>query len=286
MPRLPGRDAAAARRAADGRLFPPCPRHRSRAAVGAARPRRRRSARTWCARPTASGSSTTREAAGRPETWLALFQAAIDSGCAVSDEALACVEQNVGRFTRRAISSRPPTHRDALMHFLKPRPGLYARLSEMHDAGLLGQMFPGVQGDQLPGGPRLLSQVHGRRAHAADDPQPRAADRCRRRERERFARLLGELEAPELLVLSLLYHDVGKGRDDRSLRRKRRGWPRRCATGCELDDESRATRRVPGRASTSRCRSSHSGATPRTRKSSASSPRWSASKSGSRCCAC
>ncbi len=35
-----------------------------------------------------------------------------------------------------------PTHRRALLNFLKPQPGLYARLSEMHDAGLLGQMMP------------------------------------------------------------------------------------------------------------------------------------------------
>src|SRR4029079_15043361 len=33
-------------------------------------------------------------------------------------------------------------------------------------------------------------------------------------ERQRFARLLGEIDAPELLVLALLYHDIGKSKDD------------------------------------------------------------------------
>src|SRR5205085_11569479 len=34
---------------------------------------------------------------------------------------------------------------------------------------------PGIPGDFLARRPRLLPQVHGRRAHAVDDPQPRAA---------------------------------------------------------------------------------------------------------------
>ena len=59
----------------------------------------------------------------------------------MSDEALACVQQNAGRFTAEEFFPNAAS-RDALLRFLKPRPGLYARLSEMHDSGLLGQMFP------------------------------------------------------------------------------------------------------------------------------------------------
>src|SRR4029078_7449357 len=82
-----------------------------------------------------------RAAAERPETWLRLFQAAIDGDCAVSDDALSMIQQNAGRFTPEEVL--PTTaHSDARRHFLKPRPGLYARLSEMHDSGLLGQIIP------------------------------------------------------------------------------------------------------------------------------------------------
>jgi len=35
--------------------------------------------------------------------------------------------------------------RAALLRLLKPRPGLYARLSQMHDCGLLGRLFPEFQ---------------------------------------------------------------------------------------------------------------------------------------------
>jgi [protein-PII] uridylyltransferase len=154
-----------------------------------------------------------RHAAERPETWLALFQAAIDCGCAVSDEALACVQQNAGRFAAEAFFPRPE-HRDALLNFLKPRGGLYARLSEMHDTGLLGQMFPEFKAIYC----RVVRDFYHKYTvdehtlltirnleRLVDHPAP---------ERARFGRLLGEVKAPELLVLSLLYHDVGKWSDD------------------------------------------------------------------------
>lgn len=154
-----------------------------------------------------------REAAERPETWLALFQAALDAGCAVSDEALTCVAQNAGRFASEAFVPTP-AHREALLRFLKPRPGLYARLSEMHDCGVLGQMFPEFKAINC----RVVRDFYHK--YTVDEHTlltirnlERLTDRPPR-ERERFARLLNDLQAPELLVLSLLYHDVGKWTED------------------------------------------------------------------------
>jgi [protein-PII] uridylyltransferase len=154
-----------------------------------------------------------RHAAERPETWLALFQAAIDFGCAASDDALSCVQQNASRFAPEAFFPTPE-HRTALLRFLKPRAGLYARLSEMHDTGLLGQMFPEFKSIYC----RVVRDFYHKYTvdehtlltirnleRLVDHPPP---------ERARFGRLLGELNAPELLVLSLLYHDVGKWTDD------------------------------------------------------------------------
>ena len=97
--RLSGRYAAAARRAPDGRLFPPRARHRSRRCAG-----------RCAAAPLPLGPNLVRSAdgirfvdrraaAGRPETWLALFQAAIDQGCAVA-----------GRRPRLRPAERRPLH--------------------------------------------------------------------------------------------------------------------------------------------------------------------------------
>src|SRR5262249_55669612 len=109
-----------------------------------------------------------------------------------------------------------PAHRSALLHFLHPKPGLYARLSEMHDAGLLGQMLPEFKAisflvvrdfyhkftvdEHTLLTIRSLERLAGYREAAPSEG-----------DRGRFARLLSELDAPELLVLALLLHDVGKG---------------------------------------------------------------------------
>jgi [protein-PII] uridylyltransferase len=153
-----------------------------------------------------------REAAARPETWLALFQAAIDQGCPVSDEALACVQQNAGRFTAEEFFPNAAA-RDALLRFLKPRTGLYARLSEMHDSGLLGQMFPEFKTISC----RVVRDFYHK--YTVDEHTLLTIRNLERLveaapERQRFGRLLGEVDVPELLVLALLYHDIGKSRDD------------------------------------------------------------------------
>ena len=151
-----------------------------------------------------------RQAAVQPATWVGAFQAAIDANCAVSDDALACIRQHAGRFT---IDDFLPTsaHRAALVRFLKPRAGLYARLSEMHDCGLLVCLFPPLK--------HITSRVVRDFYHKYTVDEHtllaiRTVERLAVRapgDRERFVSLLQDLEAPELLVLSLLLHDVGKG---------------------------------------------------------------------------
>ncbi len=152
-------------------------------------------------------------AAREPQTFVNAFQAAIDHASAVADEALALIQQNVDRY---AAEDFFPTEneRDALLNFLKPRPGLYARLSEMHDRGLLGRIFPEFQGifsrvvrdfyhKYTVDEHTLLTIRNLERLAAPATPS-----------RQRFAGLLADLAAPELLVLSLLFHDAGKWRDD------------------------------------------------------------------------
>ena len=229
-----------------------------------------RSASTSCARATASGSSTSAGAARSPQTLAARCSRRRSTpACRSPTRRSTCIQQHVDRLRRRGLLSdaRPIARR--CCDFLKPRPGLYARLSEMHDCGLLGRMFPEFQAISLPRGPRLLPQVHRRRAHAADDPEPRTAGRPLDRA-ARAVRLAARRPrtSPELLVLALLFHDVGKWRDENhaveSVRMAQAHVRAPAAAG-------RVARRRSSSSSSStcRCRWSRSAATPRIRRSSA-----------------
>jgi [protein-PII] uridylyltransferase len=178
-----------------------------------------------------------RRAADHPETWLAAFQAAIDGGCAVSDEALGCMQQHAARFS--AADFFPGReHRAALLRFLRPRPGLYARLSELHEIGVLGQMFPEFKAITC----RVVRDFYHK--YTVDEHTLLTIRNLERLteaepERQRFSRLLAELDAPELLVLALLYHDVGKWRDDDHATESAR-MAREMFDRLELDDAARA----------------------------------------------
>jgi [protein-PII] uridylyltransferase len=153
------------------------------------------------------------QAAREPQTWLSAFQAAINHGTTVADESLALIQQHVDRFVAEDFF---PTqeHRDALLEFLRPRPGLYARLSEMHDRGLLGRIFPEFQAISS----RVVRDFYHK--YTVDEHTLLAIRNLERLaipstpSRGRFGTLLAGLAAPELLVLSLIHHDVGKWRDD------------------------------------------------------------------------
>src|SRR5687768_16143050 len=152
-------------------------------------------------------------AARTPASWIGAFQAAIDAGTEVTEEALSCIQQHADRFRPEDFF---PESRDrtALLRLLKPRPGLYARLSQMHDCGLLGKVFPEFETiswrvvrdfyhKYTVDEHTLLAIRNFERLTATDDPS-----------RQRFKAVATSLPSPELLVLSLLLHDVGKWRDD------------------------------------------------------------------------
>ena len=153
------------------------------------------------------------QAARDPSSWIAAFQGAIDGATEVTEEALSCIQQHVDRY--RADDFFPNrAAREAFLRFLKPRPGLYDRLSEMHDCGLLGRVFPEFQAiswrvvrdfyhKYTVDEHTLLTIRNLERLSAATEP-----------ERQRMRAVLNEVDQPELLVLALLLHDVGKWRDD------------------------------------------------------------------------
>jgi [protein-PII] uridylyltransferase len=153
------------------------------------------------------------QAARNPTTWVAAFEAAMDAGAGMSEEALSCIQQHVDRY--RADDFFPqPRDRAMLLRFLRPRAGLYARLSEMHDCGLLGRIFPEFQAiswrvvrdfyHKYTVDEHTLLTIRNLERVASGDAQAHP----------RFHAILGDTAAPELLVLALLFHDVGKWRDD------------------------------------------------------------------------
>ena len=145
----------------------------------------------------------------RPAMWLAAFETALDEDCGVSPQVLTCIERHGDRYSPERFF---PTEqeRDRLLRILRPRPGLYARLSEMHASGLMGRMFPEFQ--------KIYCHVIRDFYHkfTVDEHTLRTIRNleslCEPTApgRKRFGGLLAELQAPELLVLSLIFHDVGK----------------------------------------------------------------------------
>ena len=145
----------------------------------------------------------------RPRTWLRPFEAALDANVAVSDQALTCIERHGKRYApeRFFVST---DERDRLLRILRPRPGLYDRLSEMHGSGLLGRMFPEFQKVYC----LVIRDFYHK--YTVDEHTLQTIRSLeglctpKTRSRERFGSLLAELPGPELLVLALLFHDVGK----------------------------------------------------------------------------
>jgi [protein-PII] uridylyltransferase len=148
-------------------------------------------------------------AAGSPAGWLRAFEAAVSRNVPVADDALALIEREQQLHQHSPEVFYPTTQdRQRIVQFLRPRAGLSARLSEMRDCGLLGAIFPELNEISC----RVTRDFYHK--YTIDEHTLLTIRNVERLlNNPRFGPVLRELREPELLVLALLYHDVGKARD-------------------------------------------------------------------------
>ena len=284
----PGEASAAARRSADGRVFPPRARHRARA----------RPARSARARPPAEIAPADATSAATSRSPPTASASSIPTRAASAAVAVA-----------RALPARA---RRRLRRCRSRRSTASSRTSTRYTA----DDFVGTEGERQQLRSAALSAARALRA-AVGDARLRAAEpRSSRSSRGIHCRVIRdfyhkytvdehtllairgleslwnpptpepqalqldpqELRAPELLTLALLFHDVGKWRT-RSTRRKASGSRAPHARSAGAARPRRARPSSSSSAITCRCRRSRSAATSTTRTSSRSSPTWSGPKS-------
>jgi [protein-PII] uridylyltransferase len=151
-------------------------------------------------------------ASAHPSLWLELFRIALSNGCPVSEQALTCIEQNIDRYSSDDFLATDGD-RQLVRSMLYPRPGLYARLSEMHDCGLLDRILPEFSKIRN----RVIRDFHHK--YTVDEHSlltilgVESLWSSSVPGRQRFGSILQEVHSPELLTLALLLHDVGKWRE-------------------------------------------------------------------------
>jgi [protein-PII] uridylyltransferase len=151
----------------------------------------------------------THTAIAAPAEWLRAFDAAVSRNVPVADDALALIEREQQKHAYPPEAFYPtPEHQRRTLQFMRPRAGLSARLSDMRDCGLLGAMFPELNEISC----RVTRDFYHK--YTVDEHTlltVRNAERLLTN--PRFGPILREVHLPELLVLALLYHDVGKARE-------------------------------------------------------------------------
>lgn len=176
-----------------------------------------------------------------PTSWLSLFALSLERETPVSDTTLATIRQHAEHYEPGRFYLMPEDRR-RLLDLLRPRTGLYGWLSQMHDAELLGCMFPEFR--SITG--RVIRDFHHK--YTVDEHSLlaiREIERLARGEsfdprQERFEIVLSELAHPELLVLSLLLHDTGKWREGNHLLESAR-LAKAAISRLDLDAPSRGT---------------------------------------------
>jgi [protein-PII] uridylyltransferase len=106
--------------------------------------------------------------------------------------------------TNGALSNNPRAGR-LVLDMMKDRQGIYDALLAMHEVGLLGRIFPDFEEIRC----RVIRDFFHK--YTVDEHSLIAIRNIEQLPRtHRFSVLLNELENPELLLLSLLFHYIGK----------------------------------------------------------------------------
>ena len=143
-----------------------------------------------------------------PLNILKLFSRSVRYQVPVSEEALDQIKRNLPLIDDRLCASTGT--RDLFLRLLRQRQGVYQALFLMHEIGLLGRIFPEFD--------RIRCHVIQDFFHkyTVDEHSLLTIKnledlyRERKRRSRRFGELLRGLERPDLLLFSLLFHDVGK----------------------------------------------------------------------------
>jgi [protein-PII] uridylyltransferase len=116
----------------------------------------------------------------------------------------------VARIRRRinemgdVLANHPRAGR-VVLDMLKDRAGIYGTLIDMHEVGLLGAIFPDFEEIRC----RVIRDFFHK--YTVDEHSLIAVRNIEQLPpKHRFSLILNDLENPELLLLSLLFHDIGK----------------------------------------------------------------------------
>jgi [protein-PII] uridylyltransferase len=149
------------------------------------------------------------KASAAPARWLRLFDAAVSRNVPAADDALALIERELQKNAYPPEAFHPTSDdRARILQFMRPRPGLSARLSEMRDCGLLGAILPDLNEISC-----RVTRVFYHKYTVVEHTLLAVRNAERLLNSPRFGPILREIRHPELLVLALLYHDVGKARE-------------------------------------------------------------------------
>jgi [protein-PII] uridylyltransferase len=138
-----------------------------------------------------------------PFEMIEAFKEAHQKKARLDPPTLTAIKRQLGA-SNGALSNNPRAGR-LVLDMMKDRKGIYNTLLTMHEVGLLGRIFPDFEEIRC----RVIRDFFHK--YTVDEHSLIAIRNIEELTPDhRFSGLLNELENPELLLLALLFHDIGK----------------------------------------------------------------------------